>query len=190
MKTLKQVGVLRIARFLFFSLAQALLDLCWVPPFRAVILRGLGAKVGRDSVIMKVRFINADRGGFRNLSLGRSCFMGDDVLLDLAGPIVLEDHVTIAARTTILTHLTVGFADHPLMGSFPPQCEGVRVGEGSFVGACCILLPGSLVERGGFLAAGSLLRDRVSEGTIAAGSPARTLRRIDEQDKVEIGGRR
>ena len=51
--------------------------------------------------------------------IGRECFLGDECLLDLAEGIELEDQVTLAERVLVLTHLNVGYADHPLQAAFP-----------------------------------------------------------------------
>ena len=41
----------------------------------------------------------------------------------------------------ILTHLNVGFRDHPLQTRYPPLTAGVTIGRGAFVGAGATILP-------------------------------------------------
>jgi hypothetical protein len=64
------------------------------PPLRSIFLRGCGATVGVGTILHRFTLINVDRGGFRALRIGANCFVGHEVLIDLAGPVVLEDHVT------------------------------------------------------------------------------------------------
>ena len=100
---------------------------------------------------------------------------GDEVLIDLAGPVTLEDHVTLAARATVLTHLNVGYRDHPLQAAFPSQTAGVIVRRGSFIGAGATLLAGTSVGPEAFVAAASLVNRDVAERETVGGVPIRTL---------------
>ena len=175
MKGLNEVGAGRIARFLWTSFLLAILRWTWLPPLRSGFLRLCGARIGTDTVIHRLSLINVDRGGFRALRIGNSCFVGDEVLIDLAAPVVLEDHVTLATRAVVLTHLNVGYRDHPLQGRFPSQTAGVTVRRGSFVGACATILAGSTVGPEAFVAAGSLVNRSVSAGETVGGVPIRSI---------------
>ncbi len=175
MKALQEVGAGRIVRFLWVSVLLSVLRRTWVPPARALFLRLCGATIGSHTVIHRVTLINVDRGGFRALRVGDNCFLGDEVLIDLAGPVTLEDHVTLAARATVLTHLNVGYRDHPLQAAFPSQTAGVIVRRGSFIGAGATLLAGTSVGPEAFVAAASLVNRDVAERETVGGVPIRTL---------------
>ena len=175
MKAVRQVGLARVTRFLWTSVLLIVVERTWIPPVRAFVLRRFGARIGRNVVIQRVSFMNVDRGGFQALQVGDNCFIGHEVLLDLAAPIVLEDDVTLAARTMVLTHLNVGYEDHPLQGRFPPRQAGVTVSRGSFVGAGATILAGITIGTEGFIAAGSLVNRDVAAGEVVAGVPIRTL---------------
>ena len=79
----------------------------------------LGARIGARSLLHDVRFFNLYRRGPGRPRIGDECFLGDECLLDLAEGIELEDQVTLAERVLVLTHLNVGYADHPLQSAFP-----------------------------------------------------------------------
>lgn len=175
MKAIRQVGPGRVVRFLWTSLLLSIVRRTWIPPVRIAVLRLFGARIGANVVIHRVSFINADRGGFRALRVGRNCFIGDEVMLDLAAPITLEEDVTLAARAVVLTHLNVGYQDHPLQARFPSQTEGVTVGRGAFVGACATILAGTTVGPEAFIAAGSLVNRAVAPAEVVGGVPIRTL---------------
>ena len=164
MKAVRQVGLARIVRFLWVSFLLTLLRRTWLPPVRAFFLRRCGARIGRDTIIHAVTPINVDRGGFRALSIGDGCFIGDEVLFDLAAPVVIEDHVTLATRAMVLTHLNVGYADHPLQARFPSKTAGVTLRRGSFIGAGATILAGCSVGPEAFVAAAALVNRDVGQG--------------------------
>ncbi len=175
MKAVRQVGLARIVRFLWTFVLLSVFRLMCLPPLRATFLRLCGAHIGHDTVLHRLTLINVDRGGFGSLRIGASCFIGDEVLLDLATSITLEDHVTIAARAIVLTHLNVGYADHPLQSKFPPRCEGVLIRRGSFVGAGAVVLAGCTLGPEAFVAAASLVNRNVAPEEVVGGVPIRTL---------------
>lgn len=175
MKALKEIGFARAVRFAWISTLLVLFRLAFVPPLRSTFLRVCGARIGGDSVIHGFTMINVDRGGFRALRIGACCFIGDEVLIDLAAPVVLEDHVTLATRSVVLTHLNVGYKDHPLQARFPSETAGVTIRRGSFVGAGATILAGNEVGPEAFVAAASLVNRSVGEGEVVGGVPIRTL---------------
>jgi acetyltransferase-like isoleucine patch superfamily enzyme len=146
------------------------------PPLRALWLRLLGARVGARVILHDVRFFNLYRRGLPGLEIGDECFLGDECLLDLAQGIRLEPQVTLAERVLILTHMNVGYADHPLQARFPPLAAPVVIRRGAFVGANVTILPGVEIGEQAFVAAGSVVTALVPAGTLVAGVPARVLR--------------
>lgn len=175
MKAVREVGAGRVIRFLWVSLLLSALRRAWIPPVRAILLRVFGAHVGAHTVVHRLTLINVDRGGFKALRIGDNCFIGDEVLIDLAAPVVLDDHVTLATRAMVLTHLNVGYKDHPLQVRFPSQTAGVNVGAGSFIGAGAIVLAGTTIGAEAFVAAGGLVNRDVAAGEVVGGVPIRTL---------------
>jgi maltose O-acetyltransferase len=177
-KALGEIGWGKAFRFGFFTLALVPYRAALFPQLRAPWLRLLGARIGRRTVLHDVRFFNLYRRGLAGLEIGDECFLGDECLLDLAEGIVLEDQVTLAERVLVLTHMNVGYADHPLQASFPPVAAPVRLGRGSFIGASVTLLAGVTVGAGAFVAAGSVVTEDVPPATLVGGVPARVLRRL------------
>src|SRR4029077_11493155 len=139
-----------------------------------LVLRALGAQLGPHAVVMDVRFTNLDRGGVKHLRAGRDVFIGDEVMLDMAGPIVLGDQVTLAERVSVLTHINVGYADHPLQRDFPSAVLAVAIGDGCYVGAGAILLPGVTIGARSAIGAGAVVTGDVEAGGGGGGhSPPR-----------------
>ena len=171
MKAIREVGAGRIFRFVWTSALLVLFRAMWLPPLRAGFLRLCGARVGSGTVIHSVRLINVDRGGFRALTIGRECFVGDEVLLDLAARVVLEDQVTLAARAMILTHMNVGYQDHPLQGRYPSKTAPVVIRRASFIGAGVTILAGCTIGPEAFVAACALVNRDVQAGESVRGVP-------------------
>jgi acetyltransferase-like isoleucine patch superfamily enzyme len=172
-----EIGFRRAGRYVWTTILLAIFGLVPFPPLRSIFLRLCGATVGTDAILHRFTIINVDRGGFRALRIGRNCFVGQEVLLDLAACVVLEDHVTLAARAILLTHLNVGYQDHPLMARFPSETAGVTILRGSFVGAAAVVLPGCRIGPEAFVAAAALVNRDVEPGEVVAGVPIRQIER-------------
>jgi acetyltransferase-like isoleucine patch superfamily enzyme len=178
-KALDEIGWARAARFGLVTLAMAPYRVALFPPVRTAWLSLLGARIGSRVILHDVRFFNLYRRGLRGFRVGDDCFLGDECLLDLAEAIDLEPQVTLAERVLILTHMNVGYADHPLQRHFPAMAAPVVVERGSFLGANVTVLPGVRVGAGSFVAAGSVVTQDVPAGMLVAGVPARPVRRVD-----------
>jgi len=176
---LREIGLGGAFRFLFWKLFELGFRAAWLPPFRALLLRIGGARLGGAVTVEDVRFLNLHRpGGLSKLSLGKRVFIGREVLLDLAAPLVLEDDVTIGPRVTILTHEKIGFASHPLHPFFPERTGAVRLEAGSYVGACALILQGVTVGKCSVVAAGAVVTENVPEWTVVGGVPAKKIRDV------------
>ena len=178
MKALREIGLRRAARFGLYTLAMVLYRAALVPQLRAPLLRLLGARIGRRTLLHDVRFFNLYRTGLAGLTIGDECFVGDECLLDLAEAITLERQVTLAERVLVLTHMNVGYSDHPLMAHFPPIAKPVVIERGAFVGANVTVLAGIRIGTCSFVAAGSVVTTDVPPHTLVAGVPARSIRAI------------
>jgi acetyltransferase-like isoleucine patch superfamily enzyme len=170
-KAWHEIGVRRAARLVWTSFLLVIFRIVPSPPLRSIFLRLCGATIGADTVLHRFTLLNVDRGGFGSLQIGTSCFIGQEVLIDLAGPVILEDHVTLAARAVVLTHLNVGYRDHPLQARFPAQTAGVTIRRGSFVGAAAVVLSGCTIGPEAFVAAAALVNRNVARGEVVAGVP-------------------
>jgi putative colanic acid biosynthesis acetyltransferase WcaF len=174
-KTIREVGAARVVRYLWTSALLTLLRAAWISPIRVALLRLFGARIGSGCVVHRVTLINVERGGFRSLSLGPACFLGDEVMIDLAAPVTLEAQVTLAARAMVLTHLNVGYKDHPLQARFPAMSARVTIKRGTFVGAGATILAGLSVGPEAFVGAASLVNRDVNAGEVVGGVPIRTI---------------
>lgn len=183
MKAVKEIGARKTWRFLLYSILQIFYHLIinhllFFTPVRKLFLQILGARIGSGTIIMDAGFFNWHHTGPGGLKIGNDCFIGDETLIDLYDQVILEDQVTIAQRVTILTHLNVGYRDHPLQKFFKKLSKPVIVKKGSVVAASSTILPGVIVGEQSFVAAGSVVTRSVPPNSLVAGVPAKIIRKL------------
>lgn len=178
MKAVGEIGLTKSIKFVIFSFLQVVYQLLFLPPLRKLFLLLLGAKIGESSILLNVKFFNWHHTGAGGLYVGNDCFIGDETLIDLYDQVLLEDQVTIAQRVTILTHLNVGYKDHPLQQIFPKKSEPVIFKKGCVVAAACTILPGVTIGENSFVGAGSVVTKDVPANVLVAGVPAKVIRKI------------
>lgn len=177
MKALKTIGVKKALLFIWFQLYGWLIHIS-LPPIRVWLLRLAGAKVGNDTVIMDVKFVNVHQHGFSRLTIGKRCFVGDEVMLDVRGGITIEDDVTLSNRVTIVTHINVGYPDHPLQKQYPLKESAVIVKKGAYVATAAIVLPSVVVGKESVVAAGAVVTKSITDHVLVAGVPAMIKKKL------------
>lgn len=168
----KEVGLGRIIKYFFYGLWDFIFRLLPYSPLRICWLRLGGARIKPNCFIDRVTFFNLDRTGLKGLSLGHHCYLGPQTVIDLAGQITLENHVTVSANTTILSHHSIGFSDHPLLIKYPKKVLHTVVKSGSALSVGSIILPGVTIGSQSIVAAGAVVRESVPDHTLVAGVPA------------------
>lgn len=177
MKALKTIGVGQAMRFVWFQCLGWLIHVS-LPPIRTWLLRMSGARVGKDTVLMDVKFVNVHQHGYSRLSVGNRCFIGDGAMLDVRGGITIEDDVTVSNRATIVTHINVGYPDHPLQKIYPMRESAVVIKKGAYVATGAIILAGVMIGKESVVAAGSVVTKSFSDHVLVAGVPARIKKKF------------
>lgn len=178
MSLLNEVPLSKLIKFSIFEPLMILYKLLPYPPLRKLFIVIFGGKVGKGTIIHNTSFFNLYRKGFKGMTMGNKCFIGNECMFDLADKITLEDNVTIAERVIILTHMNVGYKDHPLQKHFSKFSKPVIIKEGSFIGAGTIILPGISIGKKSLVAAGSLVNRDVGDNSLFAGNPAKFIREL------------
>ena len=121
-------------------------------PDEPVIVIGARCSIGRGSSIVGLRHIE----------------IGDDVAI---GPnVYITDH-----------NHSYRDVDVPIIAQWP-NTDPVRIGPGSWLGTGVIVLPGAQIGRNVAIAAGSVVRGSIPDHAVAAGAPARVVRRHSDAD--------
>jgi len=111
---------------------------------------------------------------FGDVKVGEHCWIGPNTLLDgSGGGIKIGSYCSISAGVHIYTHDTMRWALSG--GRLPYRQRPVSIGSCVYVGAQCVIASGVTIGERCVIAANSLVIDDVPDGTIAGGTPARTL---------------
>jgi len=177
-KVVAEIGFKRIVKYLVFGIWELIFRILPYSPLRVWWLRLFGAQIGRGSVIDWIEFTNLDRRGLSGLKVGSECYLGVGVLLDLADEIIISDQVTVAARSIILTHHSVGFKNHPLVYQYPKAVKPTVLKAGSVIGVSSTIFPGVVIGQQSLVAAGSVVRENVADKVMVAGTPAQLKKHL------------
>jgi acetyltransferase-like isoleucine patch superfamily enzyme len=130
-----------------------------------------GATIGSNVRVHPIRVMNAN---WRNLTIEDDCYLGPDVLLDLADEIRIGRGAVLAARVSVMTHQDAGAAhDSPTAARVPTFHRPTRIGSYSFVGIGAIVLAGCDVGDGAIVGAGAVVTKSIQSGGKGLGVPAR-----------------
>jgi len=111
------------------------------------------------------------------VSIGDRCVIGRGVSIVGRCRIVIEDDVTTAPNVYITDHNhSYNNLDIPIGRQWPTE-EPVRIGAGSWLGTGVVVLPGADIGKHVTVAAGSVVRGTIPDHAVAAGVPAKVVRR-------------
>ncbi len=120
--------------------------------------RTLGVRIGEDCRLI----------GFERAVFGTEPYL-----------IKLGNHVTVAAGVRFITHdgaVWVFREKHPGIDVMAP----IVVGDNVFIGINAVILPGVTIGDNCIIGAASIVTRDIPSGHIAAGSPARAVKTLDE----------
>lgn len=176
---LKEIGLNRIIKYLIYGLWDLIFRFLPWSPLRVLWMKLFGVGVPWSAVIDRVNFMNLDRTGLSGLTLGSKTFIGVGSIIDLAGKIEIGNHATISSGAIILSHLSVGFSDHPLIKTYPKKIEKTVIGNGVFIGANATVLSGVTIGKETMVGAGSVVTRNIPEKVLAVGVPAKVKKMIN-----------
>jgi galactoside O-acetyltransferase len=167
--------ILATSRIFGFEYFLAQLRLCH-KPLLIPLLRKYGAKIGERCDIDPGIIFHRAQGKLCNFVMEDDCYIGEEVLLDIGQPIIIRKRSTIAARVCVWTHFDVGRSRLGRMhGAYS---KPVEIGPDAYIGACAIILPGVKVGEGSIVGAGAVVNVDVRAWTFVAGVPVREIRKI------------
>jgi maltose O-acetyltransferase len=149
---------------------------------RDELLRRTLRHVGEDVIVRPPFFCE-----YGAVSIGDRTFVNvEAVMLDVA-PITIGAFCQIATRVQLLT------ATHPI----DPEprrigweyAEPITIADNVWLGGGVIVCPGVSIGQDTVVGAGAVVTKDLPAGVVAAGVPARIMREIGEQDRVEVPAR-
>jgi acetyltransferase-like isoleucine patch superfamily enzyme len=114
----------------------------------------------------------------RPIRVGHYCWFSYDVFGEATGDdIAFGDYVVIAHSSKVLTSSGPGNQSPIMSKLYPTETGSVVVGAHSWIGAHCVLLPGSVFEQGVVLGAGSVSRrGQYTAWSVYGGNPAKFIK--------------
>lgn len=96
----------------------------------------------------------------------------------------LGDHVAVSSGTSFITHDASPFLfeDHPDMDVF----GDIEVGDNTFIGIGCVILPATRIGKNCVVGAGSVVRGRVPDDSVVFGNPARVILKTAMMKKLLV----
>lgn len=123
--------------------------------------------------------------------IGSKVYIGEDLIiideLQDRGLVTIGDKVAIAPRVTLVVSSTPNFSE---IAPYAPIKHGpIIISNNAWLGTGVIVFPNVKIGEGAIIGAGSVVNSDIPPFCIAAGSPARVMRRIgnDEQESRDIG---
>jgi serine acetyltransferase len=143
-------------------------------------------EVGEDTLIGQFVTMSAgtipgqDLGADTILSIGDRCVIGRGSHIVAHQSVVIGDDVWTGPYVYI-TDQNHGYEDPgmPIGQQFPVN-RPVRIGNGSWLGAGAIILPGANIGQNVVIAAGSVVRGEIPDRCVVAGVPAKIVREHTE----------
>lgn len=127
-----------------------------------------------------------------NIHVGRGCFVNYNcVFLDVA-PITLGDGVWIGANVTLATPNHPFLAEERLPAHYPDGYHDleyagpITIHDGCWICSGAIIGGGVTIGANSIVAAGAVVMRDVPANSIVAGVPAKVVRQIDEQDRMQV----
>lgn len=174
-------------RLQLVDLAVRVLPPLAFPYLRTALYRLGGISIGARSLIAgRLELIGPGDIGPR-LKIGRGCWLNAPVFADLTGEISIGDGVTLGHHVVLVTARHERGPSSRRAG--PSRSAAIVIGDGAWIGAGVTILPGVTIGPGAVVGAGSVVLRDVPADTLAVGSPARIVRRLDEDDSPAGSGR-
>ena len=138
-------------------------------PLRWRALKGLGMDIAPSRVSPTVWF-----GSFRRMSIGRDTFINYRCTFNTSAPIAIGARCDIGMQVTFVTSThEIGPA---IRRAGAPRAEPISLGDGVWIGAGAVILPGVTIGDGVVIAAGAVVVGDCEPNGIYGGVPARRLR--------------
>ncbi|MBO4563317.1 MAG: sugar O-acetyltransferase [Clostridia bacterium] len=127
-----------------------------------------------------------------NIRVGRECFVNYNcVFLDVA-PITLEDNVWIGANVTLATPMHPYLSEERISREYPDGEHDLEYAKPITLKKNCWICSGAVISGGvtvgenSIVAAGAVVTKDVPDNCIVGGVPAKVIRKIDEEDRMDV----
>jgi acetyltransferase-like isoleucine patch superfamily enzyme len=151
----------------------------WTEPVWSRLRRKLMMLVSNER---RVRWLRQD-----GVRIGRDCLIYTPYFSTEPYLISIGDHCAVSSGTTFITHDASPwlFPDHPDMDVFGE----IRIGDNTFIGIGCTLLPGTTIGSNCIIGAGAVVRGTIPDDSVVFGNPATVLFKTSMMKKLLVNHR-
>lgn len=127
-----------------------------------------------------------------NIHVGNECFVNYNCTFLDVSPITLGNGVWIGANVTLATPNHPFLAEERLNADYPDgrhdleYSEPITIKDGAWICSSATIIGGVTVGENSIVAAGAVVTRDVPPNCIVAGVPARVIRQIDEDDRINV----
>jgi acetyltransferase-like isoleucine patch superfamily enzyme len=157
-------------------------------------------RLGDDVTVDDLVLLDAKGTTNRGITVGTGVFLGRGTILSCKdGDITLGDHVNIGFHSEIFSGSSVTVGRHGLFAAYtylvggghefdateravleqPRTSKGIALGDNVWLGAGATVLDGVTIGKDVVVGAGAVVTEDLPDGVVAAGLPARVIRRRD-----------
>jgi maltose O-acetyltransferase len=162
-----------------YNLAAVLLPLRGSGKLRARLLRLAGFEIGRGTSVDGPIKISGPRSVLPRLTMGQECLINADCVFDLSEKVTLGDRVTLEPGVLIIT--STHELDFPKHRAGASIIKPVVVGDGAWLRARCVILPGVTIGAGAVVEPGAVVNKDVAANVRVGGTPAIKLEVLEEK---------
>lgn len=144
-------------RFLFRFFLDKIIFFCPIKPWRTVMHRWRGVKIGKG------------------------VYIGHEVMFDrvFTDQISIGDNTSVGDRTIITAHANIP-SDTILKKLYPRKISKTRIGKGVWIMPNVIIIPGVVIGDESVIATGSVVTKDVPPRTLVGGVPAKILKDLEK----------
>lgn len=116
----------------------------------------------------------------RHISVAHGSYIGPFCLFEINS----QSNISIGSNVSIGPAVKFITSTHAIgtkaRRAGDPQCAPITVGDGAWIGASSLILPGIRIGTGALVAAGSVVIHDVADGQMVGGNPARLLKTLPD----------
>ena len=148
---------------------------------REKLLKEMFAEIGEDCYIEPP--FHANWGG-KHVHFGKCVYANFNLTA------VDDTHIYVGDYTMIGPNVTLATAGHPILPELRKEAYQfnmpIHIGKNCWLGAGVIVLPGVTIGDNTVIGAGSVVTKDIPQGVIAVGNPCKVMRKITEEDKLNL----
>jgi acetyltransferase-like isoleucine patch superfamily enzyme len=110
------------------------------------------------------------------MAVGRNCYIGDGVYMDLADTIQIRNDVVVSGGASFVTHADCNRS--PLSEHYPREQGPIQVEDGAWIGFGATITHSVTIGKSAVVGAGAVVRNDVEPHTVVGGVPAEIIDKV------------